>query len=119
MEVSGGAGVPEKPRRRLLRSAVLCPRSSPPQPDHLPCSPALARTAFSDLENQISQRLKFSALGSVGSPGRRGVAASRNWGTELGSWPERLEVGLEERDREPTGSFFISASLSCRVSDFC
>ena len=88
MEVSGGAGVPEKPRRRLLRSAVLCPRSSPPQPDRLPCSPALARTAFSDLENQISQRLKLSALGSVGSPGRRGVAASRNWGTELGSWPE-------------------------------
>ena len=32
---------------------------------------------------------------------------------------QRLEAGLEERDREPTGSFAISASLLCRVSDFC
>lgn len=120
MEVSGGAGLPEKPRRRLLWSAVLCPRSGPPQPDHLACSSDLAQTAFSDLENQISQRLnEAQCLGLCGQPWEKKGDSQ----LELENWAGFLagEIGseLEERDREPTGRFAIPASLSYRVSDFC
>lgn len=54
----------------------------------VPLFPSLGLDSIFGFRKSDLSRLKLSALGSVGSPGRRGVAASWNWGTELGSWPE-------------------------------
>lgn len=72
----GSRGSRETQEEGVFSGQQFCvPDPAPLKPDHLPCSTDLALRAFLDLENQIPQRLQFSASGSVGNPRRRGAAA--------------------------------------------